>query len=252
MTTRTEPYDPFVAGLLAGTTIVVLAALLVPLRSWLGNTNIALVLVVGIVAAAAIGGRAAGVSGSVAAALSYGLFHTVPHFELHIDDRVDRITTVLLLVVGILSGEIVVRVQRARATAGAREEELVRLRRAAHLSASTDAAQLIPMLEEEIGAALGLWFCRYEPGPSRDTMPRLTRQGVRLPAEAPVITADPNTWAVDLPVEAGAVELGHFVLVPHEASASAEFSSDRRRDALAMADQLAAVLAGDQSGPDHG
>lgn len=251
METRSEPYDPFVAGLLAAGSLVVLAALLVPLRSWLGNTNIALVLVVGIVAAAAVGGRAAGVAGAVAAALAYGFFHTVPHYELHIDARVDRITTVLLLVVGILSGEIVVRVQRARAVAGAREQELVRLRRAAHLSASTNAAQLIPLLEEEIATALGLWYCRFEPGPLRAEMPHLTRQGVRLPAEAPVITADPNTWAVDLPVLAGEVELGHFVLVPHEASDSAAFPPDGRRDALAMADQLAAVLVADSPGGAH-
>ena len=254
MTRRTEPYDPFVAGLGAASALIVLAAALVPLRSWLGNTNVALVLVVGIVAAAAIGGRAAGVAGSVAAALAYDFFHTVPHYEMHIEGRVDRITTALLLAVGILTGEIVVRVQRARAVAGDRELELVRLRRAAHLAATTDAAQLIPMLEEEISDALGLWYCRFEAGPLGAPMPHLTRQGVRLPAEAPVVTADPNTWAVDLPVLAGEVELGHFVLIPHEASDSAAFPPDGRRDALAMADQLAAVLITDpdQGGPDHG
>lgn len=248
MTRRTEPCDPTVAGLGAAAALVVLAAVLVPLRTWLGNTNVALVLVVGIVAAAAVGGRVAGVAGSVAAALAYDFFHTVPHYEMHIEARVDRITTVLLLVVGVLTGEIVVRVQRARAVAGDRELELVRLRRAAHLSATTDAAQLIPMLEEEIGDALGLWYCRFEPGRLRAPMPHLTRNGVRLPAEAPVVTADPNTWAVDLPVLAGEVELGHFVLIPHVASDSAAFPPDGRRDALAMADQLAAVLIADNPG----
>ena len=247
------PFDPFVSGLGASGALALLAATLVPLRTWLGNTNVALVLVVGIVAAAAIGGRSAGVAGSVAAALAYDFFHTLPHYQMRIDARVDRITTVLLLVVGVLIGEIVVRVQRARAVAGVREEELVRLRRAAHLSASTDATQLVPMLEEEIGAALGLWYCRFEPGPLRSPMPHLTRDGVRLPAEAPVVTADPNTWAVDLPVLAGERELGHFVLIPHEASDSAAFPPDGRRDALAMADQLAAVLvADDHGGPEHG
>lgn len=254
MTRRTEPYDPFVAGVGAAAALVALAALLVPLRTWLGNTNVALVLVVGIVAAAAVGGRSAGVAGSFAAALAYDFFHTVPHYEMHIEGRVDRITTALLLAVGILTGEIVVRVQRARAVAGDRELELVRLRRAAHLSATTDAAQLIPMLEEEISDALGLWYCRFVPGRLDTPMPHLTRTGVRLPAEAPVVTADPNTWAVDLPVLAGEVELGHFVLIPHEASDSAAFPPEGRRDALAMADQLAAVLITDsnQGGPDHG
>lgn len=253
MTRRSEPYDPFVAGLAASAGLVALAAVLVPSRTWLGNTNVALVLVVAIVAAAAVGGRAAGVAGSFAAALAYDFFHTVPHYEMHIEGRVDRITTVLLLAVGILTGEIVVRVQRARAVAGDREVELVRLRRAAHLSATTEAAALIPLLEEEISDALGLWYCRFEPGPVADPRPRLTRLGVRLPAEAPVLTADPNTWAVDLPVLAGEDELGHFVLIPHEASDSATFPADGRRDALAMADQLAAVLLADRNGGnDHG
>lgn len=246
---QTRAGDPFVAGLLASAALVGLAGALVPLRGWMGNTNVALVLVVGIVAAAALGGRAAGVAGSFAAALAYDFFHTLPHYQMHIESRVDRITTVLLLVVGILVGEIMVRVQRARAVAGDRELELARLRRVAHLSATTDVAQLVPMLEEEIGAALGLWSCRFVPGPLTAPMPHLTPSGVRLPSEAPVVTADPNTWSVDLPVVAGDRELGHFILTPHEASDSGSFPPDGRRDALALADQLAAVLAGEPRPP---
>ena len=220
--TRTQPIDPFVAGLVASAGLVALAGLLVPLRSWLGNTNVALVLVVGIVAAAALGGRAAGVAGSVAAALAYDFFHTVPHYTMTVHARVDRITTVLLLVVGVLAGEFVVRTQRARAVAHVREDELVRLRRAAHLASASDPADLVPMLEAELAGLLGLWFCRYQRAP---------------------LTEDPNSWSIELPVTVGERDLGRFLLVPHEPLAAGGFDPDARRDALALADQLAAVLA---------
>lgn len=241
--TRTQPIDPFVAGLVASAGLVALAALLVPLRSWLGNTNVALVLVVGIVAAAALGGRAAGVAGSFAAALAYDFFHTVPHYTMTVDARVDRITTVLLFVVGVLVGEIVVRTQRAQDETHLREDELERLRRAAHLASAADATDLIPVLESEIADALGLWFCRYQRAPLDHPVPRLTRHGVTVPAGVPPLTNDPNSWAVELPVVVGDRDLGRFVLVPHEVNAAGVFEPDARRDALALADQMAAALA---------
>jgi hypothetical protein len=242
-TTRTQTTDPFVAGLIASIGLVALAAACVPLRSWLGNTNVALVLVVGIVAAAALGGRAAGVAGSFAAALAYDFFHTLPHYAMTVEARVDRITTVLLFVVGILVGEIVVRTQRARREADVREDEVVRLRRTAHLASAADPSDLIPVLEDEIGAALGLWFCRYQRGPLDHPVPRLTRHGVTVPVGVAPITGDPNSWAVELPVRAGDRVLGRFVLVPHEPAAAGGFTADERRDAIALADQLGAALA---------
>lgn len=240
--TRTEPIDPFVAGLVSSVAMVALAAALIPLRSWLGNSNVALVLVVGIVAAAALGGRAAGIAGSVAAALSYDFFHTLPHYTMQVDTRTDRITTVLLLVVGILIGEIVVRTQRVREVAEERKGEVVRLRRAAHLAAASSPAELVPMLEEEIGDVLELWFCRYQAEPLDRPLPRLTRKGVTVPSEVPPLTGDPNSWAVELPVLAGERDLGRFVLVPHDPNAAGGFTPDARRDALALADQLGAAI----------
>ena len=61
-----------------------------------------------IVAAASFGGRAAGVTTSVVAALAFNFFHTQPYYSLRISDRFDIITTVLLVVVGLAVGEIAV------------------------------------------------------------------------------------------------------------------------------------------------
>ncbi len=88
--------------------VVGIAGLLVPLRSTIDNTNVALVLVLVIVAAASFGGRIAGVTTSVVAALSFNFFHTEPYYSLRISDRFDIITTVLLVVVGLAVGEIAV------------------------------------------------------------------------------------------------------------------------------------------------
>ncbi len=55
---------------------IAVAGLIVPLRSTIDNTNVALVLVLVIVAAASFGGRAAGVTTSVVAALCLQL---LPH-----------------------------------------------------------------------------------------------------------------------------------------------------------------------------
>ena len=155
----------------------------------------------------------------------------------------DRITTVLLFVVGVLVGEIVVRTQRAKQEAHIREDEVVRLRRTAHLSAATDPGDLIPMLEEEIGDVLGLWFCRYQREPLDHPVPRLTRHGVTVPAGVPPLTGDPNSWAVELPVFVGERAVGRFLLIPHEPAAAGGFTLDARRDAFALADQLGASLA---------
>ena len=85
---------------------IVVAGLLVPVRDTFGNTNMALVLVVVIVAAAALGGRFVGAVTSVAAALAFNFFHTQPYRTLSVDNREDITTVVLLLVVGLIVGEL--------------------------------------------------------------------------------------------------------------------------------------------------
>ena len=241
--TRLRAPDPFAAGVVGALGLAALAGSLVPLRAWLGNTNVALVLVVGIVGSSAVGGRSAGVSSAVAAALAYDLFHTRPHYTMVVDARVDRLTTLLLLVVGVLAGEIVVRTRRAHEDADRRSAEVARLRRAAHLAASARPAELVVRVEEELRDLLDLWTCRFRREPPDAPTPRLTRTGVTVPPGAPALTADPTTWTLELPVTAGRVDLGRFLLVPHEPRPAGGFDPEARRDAVALADQLGAVLA---------
>src|SRR5262245_12506281 len=98
---------------------IAIAGLLVPIRDWMGASNVALVLVIVVVAAAILGGRMAGALTSVAAALSFDYFHTQPYYNLRISDREDVIAAVLLLVVGLAVGEL------AALRAGSRREVLM-------------------------------------------------------------------------------------------------------------------------------
>ena len=89
---------------------ILVAAALVPLRNELDNTNLALALVVVVVAAALAGGRGPAVVAAVVAAMSYDFFLTRPYLSLTIDSADDVETTIFLLVIGLLVGELVARV----------------------------------------------------------------------------------------------------------------------------------------------
>ncbi len=87
---------------------IAVAGLLVPVRSTIDNTNVALILVLVVVAAATFGGRTAGAVTSIVSALAFNYFQTEPFYTLRISDRDDIVSAVLLLVVGLAVGEIAV------------------------------------------------------------------------------------------------------------------------------------------------
>ena len=93
-----------------------MATVLLPWRSSLANTNVALLLVVVIVAVAANGHRLAGILTAVSAAVWFDFFWTQPYERLTITRSADITTTVLLLAVGTAVSELAVRGRRARRT----------------------------------------------------------------------------------------------------------------------------------------
>jgi K+-sensing histidine kinase KdpD len=239
--------DP-IAGIIGALVVIVVAGILVPIRDEIGNTNIALILVIVIVAAAALGGRLAGAITAGVAALSFNYFHTEPYNSLRIKSEEDIWTVVLLFVVGIVVGELALlgRTQRSRATmhqAGAR-----RLERVAALVARGAPTQDVwhdvrSALQEE----LGLREVRFESGLSLTARPeigregqldvhemRWTPQGMQLPSEG-----------VEIPVRAGGRALGHVVLMPTPGRGT---SREQRRVAVALTDQLAIAMARDPVG----
>jgi hypothetical protein len=86
----------FVASLLIGVAIE-------PFRSTVGLENVALGYLLVVVAAAAVGGRAAGLITALSAALSYDFFLTTPYHSLRIDSAAQVITVALLFGTGLVA-----------------------------------------------------------------------------------------------------------------------------------------------------
>jgi K+-sensing histidine kinase KdpD len=85
----------FVASLLIGLVVE-------PFRATIGLENVVILYLLVVVAAAGIGGRAAGVVAALSAALCYDYFLTTPYNSLVIDSLAQVITVALLVATGIM------------------------------------------------------------------------------------------------------------------------------------------------------
>ena len=221
--------------------IVAVAGALVAVRHVIDNTNVALILVVFIVAAASVGGRLAGVTAAVVAALSFNFFHTQPYLTLRIRDQEDVITVVLLLIVGVAVGELSLWRRRSRVeavvqAAGAHLLETV----VADVAADSPIEETWRHVEEALVTELGARSVRFSPGAGAADLPLLTRSGRVVPSL--------SRWTGDgfelpellsIPVVSGEGVLGHLEV---EGSPGRGVSLDERRVALALADALAIAL----------
>src|SRR4051794_25787773 len=103
---------------------LLVAGLLVPFRDDLASANVVLVYVLVVVFGAAVGTRWSGALTAVVAAMSYDFFFTKPYQSLKIDNANDVETTVLLLAIGLVVGELVAFPRRHRARAETRNDEI--------------------------------------------------------------------------------------------------------------------------------
>jgi K+-sensing histidine kinase KdpD len=79
---------------------------LLPWRGSWSNTNVALLLVVAVVAVAAAGSRLAGALAAVSAAVWFDFFFTLPYERFTISHSADVTTFVLLLAVGLAVSQL--------------------------------------------------------------------------------------------------------------------------------------------------
>jgi hypothetical protein len=224
---------------LAGPVVVSIA--LIPLRGEVRTSNEALVLVVVVVIAAALGGRATGVVAALVSMASFDFFFTRPYYSFTINSRDDVETAVLLLIVGLLVGELVVRARRSEATAEASRAEVVRVRRLSELAAGGEpAGRLIGIVQGELVSLLPVHTCKFEPLPFGENLPELTHQGVRIPGTD---SPEPMPGRVSLPVYGGGRPVGRFVLELDPGESGIALPPEDRALAVALADQLGTVLA---------
>ena len=221
------------------------SGLLVAVRGDFFATDASLVLVLSVLAAAIVGGRWGGVVSAAVAALCFDFFFTRPYYSFTINTRDDLETTVVLLVVGMVVGELVVRARRSQRIAIEHQREIDQIRRVAELAAGGGSnGRMITVVERELIDVLGALAARFERPPYATTLVRLGHGVLTIPANngTPQRPGGPRN-EVELPVWGQGREIGRLVVVlPHHATAST-VPSDARALAIALVDQLGAMLA---------
>jgi K+-sensing histidine kinase KdpD len=220
-----------------------LAVAWLPLRALLPNTDVALVLVLAVTAIGWTGRRAAVVAAAVSASFWFDFFHTQPYQQLSIARSHDLATTLLLVAVGLLAGELAVRVKRHRSKDQGGAEGVARIHAAAELVAGGEPPELvIEAVAGELIDLLELRACSFEP--SVGSRATAAVQGEATAPEVP-------TCVVELPVRGQGQVFGRFVLDPRDDRA---LPADRLLVAVSLADQVGATLAAQppgESGPPH-
>ena len=231
---------------------VLVAVALLPFRSETRAANVALVLVLVVLAAAIAGGRRGGVVAALVATLVFDLLYTRPYGSLRIATRDDLETTLLLLGVGVVAGELVVRTRRSERAAAKHQAEIERMRRVVEVGAGSDApGRLIENVRRELMGLIPLERCWFEPSPFETKMPRLSHGRVVMPVDDPrVMQLDPTpSRLVELPVYGHGRIQGRFVLQFAEPSIGLSIPEEVRTTAVALADQLGVALAARPEGP---
>jgi hypothetical protein len=224
---------------------LLIAAVLVPLRDDMVSSNVALVLVFPVVAAAVLGGWRAGSVAAAVGALTFDFCFTKPYLSLTIDMHDDIETALLLLGVGVCVGLVASRTRIARRAADASRDEINRLHHVAELAArGASSVDLLTHAQNELQGLMGLYGCRFESGLSAGNLPRIEHNGAvtgtgiheysRVDRELEL-----PRLGCELPVWCRGQEIGQFVLDP---TPGVGVSLERRIVAVAIADQVGAAL----------
>ena len=220
----------------------VLALALVPAREWLGAANVALLLVIVVVGAAATGHRVAALATAVSAALSFDVIHTQPYGSLAIANRQEIVTFVCVVAVGVAVAALATWGREQRSTAERTITDVAILRSVAELTSSGEDADYVAITTAYwLRELLGLVDCRLEYDLRPTTRAQLTPSGE--------ITVGPLRWdpdevgmprnEIELEVRGKGVAIARFVLTP---TAGRRVRPDRLLTAVALADQLGVCL----------
>jgi hypothetical protein len=227
---------------------VFVSVALVPVRDHIRTVNVSLVLVVVVLLAAVMGGRVGGAVAAVVSAFSFDFFFTRPYNSFTISRADDVETTILLVIVGLAVGEIVLRSHRHRQAVVERTKEIGKMRRLAELSAGNEpTGRLVNIVRDELTQLLGLRRCRFERPPFMTKLPVLQHGRVMIPG-----TGDnESAWTeigheVELPVFGEGRQVARFVLDLPTAGTGVAIPPEDRALAVALADQLGAVLVAEQ------
>jgi K+-sensing histidine kinase KdpD len=226
----------------AGATLPILvAALLVPFRESLQGATLVLVLVVVVVGVATTGDRVAAAIAAIIAAASFDFFLTRPYTSMRITSAEDLETAVMLLIIGLLVGQLATWGARRRNEANRARDELHRLELVAdRIAKDPGTLGLLDMVESEITEMLELETCRFSL--SQPDVPELRADGsvdASLHALVDGEFALPPEGVV-IRIENGGVSLGWLHLVPAD---RVGVPLETRKVAIALGQQLGTALA---------
>jgi K+-sensing histidine kinase KdpD len=225
------------------------AAALIPARNHTDNANIALGLVVVVVAVATLGQRLATVVSAASAALWFDFFQTRPYYSFTINTHDDIVNAVLLLAVGVAVGEIAIRMRRHLLAARTGSDDIAHLHAVAELIAAGETPDMaVVSVAGELRRLLDLKDCIFERAPfEQDShFSRLERSGnvVFGGLNWGVGTMGLPGKHVELVVQGYGYVFGRYLLTP---TPGRPVSFDRRIIAVALADQVAAAFIAERA-----
>ena len=218
------------------------AAALIPAREHTDNANVALGLVVVVVAVATLGQRLATVVSAASAALWFDFFQTRPYYSFTINTHDDVVNAVLLLVVGVVVGELAIRMRRHLVAARTGSDDIAHLHAVAEMIAAGEKPEFAVLsVAVELRRLMDLKDCTFERAPfEHDThIAQLERTGnvVFGGLNWGVGTMGLPGRHVELVVQGYGRVFGRYLLTP---TPGRPVSFDRRIIAVALADQVAA------------
>jgi Domain of unknown function (DUF4118) len=236
---RTRPVAVVAAAVAAP---VALTAALLPWRDQVPTATVALGLAVLVSLLAAIGTRVSALIAAVSAALCFDVGFTQPYGSLAISHPQDIETTVLLLVGGLIVGQLSARNRRNRGLAVQTTEDLAHIQAVAEMMAAGAAPdEVVAAVARELQSMLRLRDCWFEtsrpdrPGPTIDRNGNLSWGRIwwgfgtlGLPGKE-----------ITIEVEHDERRLGRYVLV---AEPGTRVRRDQLRAAITLADQARAAL----------
>jgi hypothetical protein len=235
-----RPLRTWVFLLVALVVPLAIAVAWIPIRATAPNTDLALILVATVAAVGACGRRPAVLVAAVTAALWFDFFDTAPYGQLAISRNPDIETTIVLVIVAVMAGELAIWTVRHLKAMRNESEELSSVRQAAELVASGE--ELVRVIEA-VGAELKrlllldrVTFEASEQETSDLTGCAVTREGRLEPA--PVQTTE-QRFGASLGVVVQGEELGRY-----ELSFGPQSSTSRERLLVAttLADQVGAAF----------
>jgi len=220
-----------------------LSVAMLPLRDHLHNDNMALALVIPVLAAAVLGGRWAGAFSAGVAALCFDFFFTRPYLSLRIASGNDIASAVVLVIIALIAAEVGIRSRGGGQSARESRADLDRLYRVLELAArGGDIEDVVSSARAELIGLFGLVDCTFETATSDVALPRL---GIRGAIEGAPLVATHTDFllppgGVVLPVVGRGHEFGRLVMFAPD---SVRASLQKRLVAVAIADELGITLA---------